>query len=441
MINSMQSFLKNIIEFIELLRNSGMKVSISESMDAVNALGHVDMLSKEAVRTALSACLAKSPEDTKIFSEAFEKFFISKDARNERIESVIRSIEQKKLELDKAARELKFKDEAIKLDNRLKEVYASLPENEKQSIRDFLDKTATGKNVGNDFKPVVESLVSGKLRNMMSKYPVSYSNMDGMYQNIGTEAGVLAGEVIGALRREDELLNKNPGEISDAEMPAVVQLIEDMAKRLAARMERLKKNYGKRTRPDFGKTIRYSLPTGGVPFKLKYKLKSKKKLNYIILCDVSASMHRFSGFVLQFIKEMQKTLQNSECYVFSQDVEYINVNSFTNAIGFEQMIINSPVWRKGTDLGRALDYIMEQSGANLNSSSIVIIVSDGKTINADKAEKHLKSLSLSVKKIIWLNPIAEREWGKTPAVEKYRAVCSMLDCSTFHKLSEAISRI
>lgn len=36
----MQSFLKNIVEFIDVLRTAGMRVSNSESIDSINALNH-----------------------------------------------------------------------------------------------------------------------------------------------------------------------------------------------------------------------------------------------------------------------------------------------------------------------------------------------------------------------------------------------------------------
>lgn len=437
----MQSFLKNIVEFIDVLRTAGIRVSNSESIDAINALNHIDLLNKEEVRVALSVCLAKSEEDKKVFFEAFDRFFIRADQRAEYVNSVIQGMEQKRLEVNETASELKFRDENIVLDDQMKEVYAALPENEKQSIREFLDKTTTGKNVKGDFKQITESIIQSKLKSLKNKYANSQFASADMHGNIASEAGIIAGDVIKTIQKENELLHKNISEISDKDVPGVIRLIETMTERLLKNMARQKRNSSKRARLDFNKTISRSLSTGGVPFKLKYRRKVKQKYKYLILCDVSASMHRFSGFVLQFISGIHSALVNSDCYIFSQEVEHINLNGFGNALKFEQQVVNSAAWRKGTDMSAALSHIMQENHTVLNSSVVVLIVSDAKTINADKTIEYLKKMNLSVKKILWLNPIPEGEWTNIQSVEKYREDCYMLDCSTLDKLHRAVSRI
>lgn len=437
----MQSFLKNIVEFIDVLRTAGMRVSNSESIDAINALNHVDLLIKEEVRIALSVCLAKSEEEKKIFSEAFDRFFIPADQRAEYIHSVIEGMEQKRLEVNEKALELKFRDENIVLDDQLKEVYAALSENEKQSIREFLDKTTSGKNVKDDFKPVAESIIQSKLKSLKNKYNGSRSTRTDTHGNTASEAGIIAGDVIATIHKENELLHKKLGEINDNDIPQVIRLIEAMTERLLKNIARKRKISGKSARLDFSRTISCSLSTGGVPFMLKYRHKSIHKYKYLILCDVSASMHRFSGFVLQFISGIHSTLLNSDCYIFSQDIEHISINRFGSALKFEQQVVNSPIWRKGTDISKALDLIMKESGTVLNSSVIVLIVSDAKTVNVDKTVEYLKKMASSVKKILWLNPIPEGEWPDIQSIEKYHEVCCMLDCSTLDKLHQTVSRI
>lgn len=436
----MQSFLKNIVEFIDVLRTAGIRVSNSESIDAINALNHVDLLNKEEVRIALSVCLAKSEEDKKVFFEAFDRFFIRADKREEYVNSVIQGMEQKRQEINEKAAELRFRDEEILHDDQMKEIYAALPEKEKQSIREFLDKTTAGKNVKDDFKQITETIIHSKLKSLKNKYANNqFAGLD-MHGNSASEAGIIAGDVIETIQKENELLHTSLGEISDKDVPGVIRLIEAMTERLVKNMARQKKNSSKRSRLDFSRTISRSLSTGGVPFELKYRRKSKQKYKYLILCDVSASMHRFSGFVLQFISGIHSALANSDCYIFSQDVEHINLNGFGNALKFEQQVKNSAVWRKGTDISAALR-LMQENHPVLNSSVVVLIVSDAKTINADKALEFLKKMALSVKKILWLNPVPEGEWNNIQSIEWFREVCYMLDCSTLDKLNRAVSRI
>ena len=439
--NLMQAILKNIIKFIDVLRTAGIRVSHSESIDAVSALEHVNLLNRDEVRIALSACLAKSTEDKRTFNEAFERFFIDAGEKDRYIQSVIQETEQKKLEVNEKSKELKFKSETIRLDESLKEVYSALPEKERQSIRDFLDKTSSGKNVGDGFKPIAEAMVQSKLKSLQNKYPISRTVQPDANSKTGAEAGIIAGDVLEALKGEDDLLYKKLGLIHDSDIPTVIRLIEAMAQQLARSMARQKKNTGRKTRLDFSRTIERSLSTGGVPFKLKYRKKSKQKPRFLILCDVSASMHRFSGFVLQFISGMHSALVQPDCYIFSQEAEHINIHGFGNALKFQQQVVNSSIWRKGTDIGKALEEITQKRSTVLNSSVILLIVSDAKTLHAEHATACLKKLSPAVKKIIWLNPIPEEDWSSIPLIDQYREVSSMLDCSTLYKLRHAVSRL
>ena len=437
----MQSFLKNIVEFIGVLRASGVRVSHSESIDAIRALDVVNLLNKDEVRIALSSCLAKNEEDRKVFAAAFDRFFVDVELRAEHIQSIRSDMEQKMQEINETASELKFRDESIELDDTLKEVYAALPENEKQSIREFLYKTTSGKNVGENFKPIVESIVQSKLKSMKNRYSDEASALADLRGSITSEAGIMAGEVKDTIRQENQLLHKNLGKMTEQDIPGVIRLIEAMTERLVKNMARKKKNSSKKARLDFSKTISRSLSTGGVPFTLKYRRKSKRKYKYLVLCDVSASMHRFSGFVLHLISGINLSLFNAECYIFSQEAEHLNLNGFGNALKFEEQIMNSAVWRKGTDMSKALEHIIHEDHTVLNSSVVVLIVSDAKTINQEKTLEYLKKMAMSVKKMIWLNPIPESEWESTQMIERYREVCHMMDCSTLDKLHQAVAAI
>lgn len=61
--------------FVEALRNAGLPVSISESLDAVETLRHVGIDEREAFKAAMGATLVKSQGHYKAFETVFEVFF------------------------------------------------------------------------------------------------------------------------------------------------------------------------------------------------------------------------------------------------------------------------------------------------------------------------------------------------------------------------------
>ena len=57
------------------LRDGGVDVSLGEVLDAASAMRHVDLLDRDALRTAMQATLIKRPEDLTIFSSLFDECF------------------------------------------------------------------------------------------------------------------------------------------------------------------------------------------------------------------------------------------------------------------------------------------------------------------------------------------------------------------------------
>ena len=62
-------------DFIFALRGSGIRISISESTDAMRAVELMGYGDREVLKDALSAALAKSQREKEVFEECFERFF------------------------------------------------------------------------------------------------------------------------------------------------------------------------------------------------------------------------------------------------------------------------------------------------------------------------------------------------------------------------------
>src|SRR6202041_2715095 len=68
-----------LVSFIAALRDAGVRISVAESIDAMNAVAAVG-LERALMHEALAAALIKDEADRATFDEAFNRFFASRRA-------------------------------------------------------------------------------------------------------------------------------------------------------------------------------------------------------------------------------------------------------------------------------------------------------------------------------------------------------------------------
>ncbi|MDP9144652.1 MAG: hypothetical protein M3N43_08130, partial [Actinomycetota bacterium] len=66
-----------LLELIHHLRQAGIPVSMVETVDASNALKHVDMLRRDQVKATLGSTLIKRADHRPVFEAHFDLFFSS----------------------------------------------------------------------------------------------------------------------------------------------------------------------------------------------------------------------------------------------------------------------------------------------------------------------------------------------------------------------------
>src|SRR3954447_23430512 len=69
------------LRFINDLRVAGLRISVSESMDAMQAIAAVG-IDRDLLREALAASLVKEEEDRPLFDETFARFFAAPKPRH-----------------------------------------------------------------------------------------------------------------------------------------------------------------------------------------------------------------------------------------------------------------------------------------------------------------------------------------------------------------------
>lgn len=438
----------NLTRFLHILRRLGLRISSAEALDAICALSIVDILDRQQVKTAFLATLAKSPEDRLILDRTFQSFFITPEQKNERTSKRQQIKEQEAQAISAVDDDLTYqvegpqgddsKEVRIPLTEEEKNIYLKLPEDKKKKLQEYLDKPFQSNQINNP-----EELITSMIRSSLN-YWQYYLKMqgDGLPEVEFTgddEIDEVLQDVVKNLREEEHLLYQDIQKITESDMPTAAALIAKLSRKLATRISRRYHRSKKRQRLDIRRTIRHNIRYGGAMFNLKYKTKKIQKPQLLLICDVSGSMARYAGFVLQFMYGLTSATEEIESFIFSENVERVT-DEFIKSRSFEitmaEIINLSESWGRGTDFEKALTVIAQEHKGLLNKETFVIVVSDTKTLNVDKATGRLKDLHKKVKDIIWLNTLPAQIWSATPSVASFRRHSRMFECNTLAHLDK-----
>ncbi len=424
---------ENLALFGGLLRQEGLPLGTAEMIDALQALEKVDASSRSAFKAALQATLVKSRRDQTVFNRLFDLFFVpAEQHRHSAGEQELKQAELAK-KLEQANLELIFKGEALQLSSEELRQYSSLSAVQRGRLQDFMQRTESGYKVEPRFRPVLETIVKSHLRYCRS--------LDEAKQKQASSSGHANGAGSGS--SESDLLREIDIEmIAASDLRAAEQLLQRLSRKLAVQILRRRRS-GPRSGPlDLRRSLRDNMRYGGIIFKLKHKPKRRSKEQILLLCDVSASMKRYSTFVIHFLHGLNEAVRDLSCFSFSDHLEELSLDlkgpSNLKRL-LDRVIRHSKTWGGGTDIGFSLHKLAEKYPDRLNARTTVVIVSDTKTVQLDKALWELKKLKSRVKRLIWLNPLPTDRWPEYRSVDKFSELIEMWPCSTIAQLEEVLA--
>lgn len=426
----MDNYIENhIITFTHILRNAGLSLGISEILDALTVLSLLDITDREQVYRGLSSVLVKSEHDAEIFDNAFNAFFVPAAQRGAQMDQYM----EKKQELDELKEDFQFKEKPLELSEKDLETYGAMPESDRQKIRDFIEKTNTGKNVTENLRPMLEQAIKSALqrqRDLMGNeqiIPIETTGVDEWDSVLYDMA---------RNKESNDLLMKNIADIKEEEMKEAVILIRRLARHIATRIGRRYKSSSGRKIVDVRRSIRGSLRYGGTMMELKYKKKRIQKPNLILITDVSGSMLKYSGFLLELMYGLSAVLPNIRGFLFAEHLEKLNLKRF-DIENFQK----SESIGDGTNLYNSLLEFLADYDRILNRKTVLVILSDTKTMHYLKAAEQLKYIKGKLKDILWLNPIPAEDWERYVQTLAFLPHVSMYEASSIRKLSRALKDI
>jgi hypothetical protein len=358
--------LPNVMAFSRALKELGVKVSLSQVLDASHSINLVDIGARGDFRELLRANLISQKEDFPAFDMLFDCFW--REQGYERVPMETMDIQGTPTE-------------------------SQAPEG--------------GDEEGGVEEAAVESI---------PKENVPLENLDEFS--------------VPTYSPQELMNRKDFSEMSVEESRAIARAILLIATKIATQISRRKKVGRKGNVIDPRWTMRKSMKYGGEVIDLVRRKKRIKKTKVVLLCDVSGSMDCYSRFLIQFMYGLQNELWGVETFVFSTSLSrithLIRTKDIVNAL--EKISGSILGWSGGTNIGRSLHTFNRDFAPSMTTHrTVVVIISDGwDRGDVSLLEREMQDLKRRCKKIIWLNPLLASE-NYEPLCKGMQAALPYLD--------------
>jgi len=463
-----------IIEFASLLRENGIRVSLSESMDTFRALAIVGLGRREAVRAALRATLVKRAVDLPTFDILFELYFsgvgeIVKEAEAASMDALGTTPAEYQQLLEELERLLR--ERGIELS----ELARALLSGDTGGLERLLREAAGRAGVARIERTYQEGRYAEAMQEAMGTGDLA-RELEGIGQ-------ALAGEGEGTLRERQmaRLVERKLRELQELIRRYVRGEVEkhDVSQRQAARMqtlaeksfyylsedeirrmkeavtrlaERLKnalamrRRSAKRGKFDVKDTLRKNLQYGGVPFKIRFDARRRVKPQVLVLCDVSDSVRNVSRFMLQFVYSLQDLYSKVRSFIFVSEIGEITRLFEENDIhqAIDQAIRGNVInVYAHSDFGRAFREFHRNHLAAVTRHTTVIILGDARNNYNLPHEWVLREIRQRAKQLIWLNPENRVTWGFGDSeMDRYLPYCDVVEeCRNLNQLYRVVDRM
>lgn len=415
-------YLEKLSAFSRLLRLKGLTVGPAETADAARVLTTLGLADRQTVKTALRTVYASSREEQLTFDGVFDGFFISEEAMRRQAQEQMRQEQAMEERRREAEQELEQVGDQARLSQQQRQTYMTMPEEARKRLRDFVER----------------------YKSNMERNPGLYSEfIHSVFTKSILEQQMLletAGENCMDADPEVGILYRDLGEFRDTEIPKAISIIQSIAKQINGELSSKRRN-AHSGKLDFRRTIRKGLETGGSFRTLRYRKKRAHRKRLVILCDVSGSMIQFSEFALRLIQSLNQVSESSNVFLFSERLVEADAHCLHNMDSFRAFVRDSGIYGRGTDLGTALQEICAIRPPVLGQGATLLILSDTKTIDQNRAVAAVLEAKRQSGRVIWLNPVPEGKWQYLHSVQTMAALVPMLSCSTLRELADACRRL
>jgi uncharacterized protein with von Willebrand factor type A (vWA) domain len=397
-----------IARFVAALRDSGIRVSPGESLDAVQALALAGMERRALSRQLLRLTLVKNVNDIPVFNEVFNRFFsrfqpdIPDMDISDLVNAAIIDMEGEFNYLNQLPGE-DHDDNGplLKLDSDIN------PED----LQDLKSLTEIDPDDSDGNEIVVQMKGyrgKSKAPRPMRRYMQNPLTIE-LNKGTATDSGII---------------------FSPEEQAAMQDVVSRMMMRLRKDMKRMQNNQN-RGKLHVIKTIQKNYRHDMVPFQVALRRKRREKPRLVVLCDVSFSVSHASRFMLLLLHTLHNQHLDVRSFIFNREVAEIT-----------EMLANMPVndLMKAIDKGDIVDLDENSSFGqvfltfkkkyleNLRGRPAFIILGDARN-NYDEANDWvLDEVREKARYMLWLTPEERDTWSRGDCLmDIYGAYCDKVE--------------
>jgi uncharacterized protein with von Willebrand factor type A (vWA) domain len=232
---------------------------------------------------------------------------------------------------------------------------------------------------------------------------------------------------------------------STVELRRMREAIQPLARRLAARLRDQRND--RRGALDVRRTIRRSLPAGGVPIDTAWRRQRPHRPDLWLLCDVSGSVAEFARFTVALVAAARDEVPRTRAFVFDDDLVEV-----TDALADRRHDVNAfalvgaaavGLAGRRSDWGRALRRFEDSHGGALGPRSTIVVTGDGRSHGGDPGDDVVERLCRHVRSVSILVPERRDRWGTgDSALPRYAAAGAHLhEVCTVSQLGDAVAAI
>jgi uncharacterized protein with von Willebrand factor type A (vWA) domain len=219
--------------------------------------------------------------------------------------------------------------------------------------------------------------------------------------------------------------------------------IYPLARRLATRLA--KEQHARRRGPlDFRRTVRASVSTGGVPLTTHHRPKRPHRTELVVLCDVSGSVASFASFTLLLVYALREQFGKVRAFTFVDDAHEVTSELRPGADPAEilnrlsESARHASRWGR-TDYGRAFRAFQERHADALGPKVSLLVLGDARSNYTDPRLDLLREMVEACRHAWWLNPEHPRQWDTgDSAASEYTALVPMVECRNLAQLTEFV---
>ena len=471
--------------FIAELRKAGLPVSLTENLDAMEAVKEIPIEDRQAFKYALAATLVKSNSHWRAFETIFEVYFSLRGPEHQ----IPGEMTDAEAELWREEQEMQLQGEGAAgsgggMDSLTPEEIAQMLMQAlmngdqammralaRQSVQRFAGMEP-GRPVGGTYY-LYRTLRNLDLDNMLDKLMEANreqaaqdltkleerlekdefeSRIEQFKQEVEAEirrrlvadrgAEAMAKTLRKPLPEDVEFMHANK-----EEMQSLKKALQPLTRKLAAKLAR-KRRHGRRGPLDFRATVRSSLSYGGVPADPKFKYPRPSKPELMVVADISGSVAAFARFTLMLVYAIQGQFSKVRSFVFIDGIDEVT-DYFKSNVDISDAIhrVNTEadvVWVDGhSDYGHAFEVFWERYGKDINPKTTILLLGDARNNYHASSAWVIKEMQKRGRHVYWLNPEPRSYWNTGDSIvgEYGNFTDGVYECRNLRQLEAFVEKL